>query len=78
MHNKTLKLSTHRCVNKNFKLTVHSAPAGDRTRARRVAGEDSTTEPTPHIPIRHLRITHLPVRDVAWNVIRASGDQLHG
>ena len=65
MRNKTLKLSTHRCVNKNFKLTVHSAPAGDRTRARRVAGEDSTTEPTPHIPIRHLRITRLPISDVA-------------
>ena len=77
MRNKALKLSTHRCVNKNFKLTVHSAPAGDRTRTRRVAGEDSTTEPTTHMQTRHLRITHLPISDAAWDAIMAGGDQLH-
>ena len=59
---------------------IESAPSGNRTRVPRVAGEDSTVEPTMRMQTRprHLRITRLPTDDTTWNVIRVSGGQLHG
>ena len=58
-------------------VKIESASSGTRTRVPRVEGEDSTTEPTTHMQTRHLRITHLPVSDVAWDAIMVGGDQLH-
>ena len=53
-------------------VKIESASSGNRTRTRRVAGEDSTAEPSTRMQIQHLRITHLPTNDVTWGAIRVS------
>ena len=55
-------------------VKIESAASGNRTRVPRVAGEDSTIEPTMRMQTRHL-----PVSDVTWRAIRVGvrmADQL--
>ena len=64
-----------RCTDlRGVSVKIESASPGNRTRVPRVAGEDSTIEPTTHMQTRHLRITHLLVSDDAWDAITVGGD----